>query len=457
MQIITFLFLASFCVQLDAQFYFGADQSYVNEMEDCGADFKENGQPKDVYQIFADHGCNLVRLRLWHTPSWYDGLNQGKRYSDLNDVKKSIARAKAQGMEVLLDFHLSDNWADPSKQIIPAAWMPVADHLDALKDSLYNYIFYTLTTLNAEGLLPEMVQIGNETNRGILLTPEQNQEWTLEWDRNAPLFNRAIEAVRDVAPNIKVALHLADPSEIEWLMSDFTSNGVTDFDVIAMSYYWAWHKPTTIKETGEVIARLKTNYPDKDVLIVETGYIWTTESQDQAGNIISEVHPDFSPASPQNQRKWLVELTKEVLDKDGMGVIYWEPSWVSTPCSTQWGQGSHQEHATFFDFDHDLLLPGGIEWMSYPYIVLSTETNYLELKIKIVDKPDQKKVNVEVTDEELLADLSYMISDTSGQVIKGDQIYNIFFEISTERFVPGVYVLTIFNDDQRMSKKIVVR
>jgi arabinogalactan endo-1,4-beta-galactosidase len=97
-------------------FYFGADLSYVNEMEDCGVSYKEDGKPKDVHEMFADHGCNLVRLRLWHTPSWYDGLNNGNRYSDLADVKIAIGRAHAAGMEVLLDFHLSDNWADPGKQ-----------------------------------------------------------------------------------------------------------------------------------------------------------------------------------------------------------------------------------------------------------------------------------------------------------------------------------------------------
>ena len=73
------------------EFYLGADQSYVNEMEDCGAVYKENGVEKDVYQIFADHGANLIRLRLWHTPAWYDSLNNGQRYSDLEDVKISIA------------------------------------------------------------------------------------------------------------------------------------------------------------------------------------------------------------------------------------------------------------------------------------------------------------------------------------------------------------------------------
>ncbi len=138
-------FFFSFVLSINAlsvftqSFFFGADLSYVNEMEDCGVVYKEQGQPKDVYQIFADHNCNLVRLRFWHTPSWYDALNAGKQYSNYSELRKSIIRAKAQGMSVLLDFHLSDNWSDPSHQVVPAAWLGVVDNLPLLKDSVYNY------------------------------------------------------------------------------------------------------------------------------------------------------------------------------------------------------------------------------------------------------------------------------------------------------------------------------
>lgn len=352
-------------------FYFGADLSYVNEMEDCGVVYKEQGQPKDPYQIFADHNCNLVRLRLWHTPAWYDTLNNGQRYSDFVDVRASIQRAKAAGMQVLLDFHLSDAWADPSKQLVPAAWLGVVGNLPLLKDSLYNYVSSTLLALEAEGLLPEMVQIGNETNKGILLSPADNAVWTLDWNRNSQLFNRAIQAVRDVGSstgkNIKVALHIAGPADAGWLMQGFWNNGVTDFDVIGLSYYWAWHMPTSIADAGNIVAQLRQTYPGKEVMIFETGYIWTTESNDNAGNIIGSVHPDYAPASPANQRLWLIDLTQEVIDRGGSGVIYWEPAWVSSPCWTPWGQGSHQEHATYFDFQNNLLDSGGIGFMTHDY------------------------------------------------------------------------------------------
>lgn len=370
-KIFTLIFILTTAPMLAQPFYFGADMSYVNEMEDCGVTYYEDGQAKDPYRIFAGHGCNLVRLRLWHTPAWYDSLNQGKRYSDLADVKRASARAKQNNMQVLLDFHLSDNWADPSKQLAPAAWQPVVNNLELLQDSLYQYIFRTLSNLHHDKLLPEMIQIGNEVNKGILLSPEDNKVWTLDWERNAALFRHAIKAVRDFeqrsGSEVKIVIHVAGPANAEWMIDGFISHGVSDFDIIGLSYYWAWHHPTSIADAGEVIRTFRKLYPDKAVMVVETGYIWTTEWNDRAANIISETHPDYRPASPENQRDWLVALTREVIASGGNGVIYWEPAWVSSPCFTQWGQGSHQEHATFFDFNNQLLIPGGSEWMGYDY------------------------------------------------------------------------------------------
>lgn len=376
-------------------FYFGNDLSYVNEMEDCGVIYKEKNVAKDPYRIFADHGGNLVRLRLWKDPSWYKTLNSGKIYSDFNDVARSIQRAHQNQMKVLLDFHLSDNWADPSKQLVPLAWEPVVNNLAILKDSLYRYIHATLFELFQRNLLPEMVQIGNETNKGILLSAEDNKKYALDWPRNATLFNSAIRAVRDIENltqrKIKIGIHAAGPKDTGWLIDQFVQQGVTDFDMIGISYYWAWHKPTTIIETGAHIQSLKAKY-NKDVLIFETGYIWTTDNQDQAGNIISEVHPDYAPASPANQKKWLIDLTKEVLKNKGSGVIYWESAWVSSPCFTQWGKGSHQEHATFFDFQQNLIDTGGIQWMSHEYnstVSIQSIAGKQEITIH-VDTPSQQ-------------------------------------------------------------------
>lgn len=366
--------------QLAAQpFYVGADMSYTNEMEDCGVTYTEQGQAKDPYQLFADRGANLVRLRLWHTPSWYDTLNAGQRYSDLADVKRSIARAHNAGMDVLLDFHLSDTWADPSRQIAPAAWQGVVNNTQLLGDSVEQYISNVLDELAAENLWPELVQLGNETNRGILLSPEQNNSgWVMDWNRNATLFNRGLAAIRAAelrnGRSTRIGLHLAGPANVEWFLEQFTEWDVTDYNFIGISYYWAWHQPTTIAETAAVVARLRQTYPEKSVIILETGYIWTQAWNDTAANIITDTHPQYAPASPAAQYNWLVDLSQAVASSGGSGVLYWEPTWVSSGCYTQWGQGSHQEHAAFFDFNNEALPGGGLDWLGVTYSPNRTTT-----------------------------------------------------------------------------------
>ena len=119
MKILLFLLLSAAVIHAQS-FYFGNDLSYVNQMEDCGAEYKESGLSKDVYQIFADHGTNLVSVRLWLDPSWWqDSLEQPvgvkAHYNDLEDVKETIQRAKEAGMQVMLGFQYSDVWADPGR------------------------------------------------------------------------------------------------------------------------------------------------------------------------------------------------------------------------------------------------------------------------------------------------------------------------------------------------------
>ncbi len=441
-------------------FYFGADMSYVNEMEDCGVVFNEDQAAKDPYSIFDEHGANLVRLRLWHNPKWYKSLNDGNVYSDLADVKLAIARAKDHNLQVLLDFHLSDNWADPSKQLVPEAWLSVVDQVDILKDSLYNYIYGTLESLKDEGLLPEIVQIGNETNKGILLSPEDNKVWTLNWARNAKLFKAGFKAVNDFESNtnsvVRTMLHVAGPSNAEWLIDGFMSNGVTDFDIIGLSYYWAWHKPINIDDAGEIIRTLKFNYPYKDVMIVETGYIWTNASNDNANNIISDTDPDYQPINPENQRKWLIDLTQEVIDSKGCGVVYWEPCWVSSKCFTQWGQGSHQEHAAFFDFSNNLLLPGGIQFIGHSYN-LSTSIDPLvdDHAIQIMSNSFSGDVKIKLSYESIDT-VRYSVLDISGnRVFEGSFVgRETIFKLNDIPF--GVYFVRVLSaDNKTFVKKIV--
>ncbi|BBM69795.1 glycosyl hydrolase 53 family protein [Rhodothermus marinus] len=357
-------------------FYFGHDLSYANQMEDCGATFKEGGVEKDIYRIFADHGTNLVRLRLWVDPTWQQQLQQPPgvkpQYSDLADVREAIARAKAAGMQVLLDFHYSDFWADPGRQVIPARWRSVAHNLEALKDSVYAYTYAVLTTLDREGLMPEIVQVGNENNSGILIHADMDENYNginpvdWRWSRHAQLFNAAIRAVRDagaagsVMP--KIALHYAGLNGSVQHFQRLISLGVTDFDIMGLSYYYAFHGGS-IAELGATIRELVDRFPDYQIMVLETAYPWTSRNYDALGNLLNTPDPDYYPFSPEMQRTYMVDLTRTVIQAGGRGVVFWEPDWVSTPCRTPWGQGSSFEHVAFFEpGTYNLIANGGIGW-----------------------------------------------------------------------------------------------
>ena len=341
--------------------YFGADLSFANEMDDCGAVFRENGKPVDVYKIFKDHGANLIRIRIWNDASWTD-------YSNLADVEKSIARAKAAGMQVLLDFHYSDDWADGEKQIIPVAWAGIRDP-HKLADALYQYTYKTLMALNARGLMPDMVQVGNEINREILEPKGWPKDTPIDWTRDALLINAGIRAVRDAGQHSsiqpKVMLHIAQPEIVEPWFAAATKAGITDFDVIGISYYEKWSKEP-MSGLGATIARLTKAYPKAKVMVVETAYPWTMGWADNSPNNMGQdsITPAY-PATPAGQKKYLIDLSQTVIANGGVGVVYWAPDWVSTRCHTRWGKGSPWENATLFDFQGNVM--PGIDFMDHTY------------------------------------------------------------------------------------------
>lgn len=355
---IVLLFLFSWTLKAQ-QPVMGVDLSYANEMEDCGVVYKQYGTPTDIYKIFKDQGAKVIRYRLWYHP---DSTN----YSTLTDVTKGIERAKAEGLEVLLDFHYSDTWADPGKQTRPKAWQNITD-LNVLADSVYNYTYRVLSGLKNQGLMPEYVQIGNETNGNILVNPGEAL-YPNDWPRNVKLFEAGIKAAHDVDPAIKTILHVANPDNGDWWFTAARDNGLTDYDIIGLSYYPQYHK-LDIAKVGQDVKALKQKF-GKPVWIVETGYPWTDQDIDSAGNILGtgsilEGYPN--PPTVDGQKNFLLNLNYAVLSNGGMGTIYWEPDWVSTNCSTEWGRGSHYENATLFDFNDNLL--SSASYLAYDYSV----------------------------------------------------------------------------------------
>ncbi len=408
-------------------FYRGLDLSYVNEMEDCGAVYHVDGEAKDPFQLFQEQGANLVRARLWHNPDW-------TAYSTLPDVTTTFTRAKEQGMATLLDFHYSDNWADPSRQTIPAAWESLPD--DALPQAVYDYTYDVLMQLHEAELMPDFVQVGNETNPGLLKRTLES-----DWPRDAKLFNAGIQAVRDVAEatdtNPQIILHVAQPENTGWWFTQARENGVTDFDVIGVSYYPEWSQ-FSLADMGSHVTYLRQEF-GKEVMVVEAGYPWTREAVvgDTADNVLDQTIGAY-PATIEGQRQFMIDLTQSLVSNGALGIVYWEPAWVSTACSTRWGQGSHWENATFFDFENEL--HAGADFLGVDYkrplllidgIIAENTTPLLADAVgdSLFQKPQDDLLNLTIDDD---PDSLYLTLTVAGDVIAAKESTYLIYLDSTQ-------------------------
>lgn len=358
-------------------FYFGADLSYVNQILDYGGVYADGGEVRNPYRIFKDHGTHLVRFRLWHDPQWTREVYEPdgpQMYNDYADVERAIASAKEHGMKVLLDFHYSDTWADPGKQEVPAAWKGITD-IEILKDSVYRYTKKVLDRLESKGLMPEFIQTGNEINCGMLYTNASPDFPSCNacdgaWGNLGAVLNSAIAAVRDVssssATKPKVILHVADPQHLEWWFDNIMGNGeVTDFDIIGFSYYPLWHTTVKPDKLEENVKRISALY-DRPLMILETAYPWTTDGDDNYTNIFGGQAPLAGyPYTPQGQHNMMRDLAQAMINAGGIGLVYWEPAWITSDMNDLWGAGSAWENCTFFDFDGNAHM--GMDYMTAEY------------------------------------------------------------------------------------------
>jgi arabinogalactan endo-1,4-beta-galactosidase len=212
-----------------------------------------------------------------------------------------------------------------------------------------------------------MVQVGNETNPELLGGKVPGPP--IDWERNARLLNAGIQAVQEagrsgsIAP--RIMLHIAQPENVLPWFDAATKAGVKGYDLIGISYYSKWSK-WNLAQLKHTIAEAKRRY-GKDVIVVETGYPFTLKGADTATNLLGKdaLIPGY-PATPEGQRRYMVDLTQLTIDAGGIGVVYWEPYWVSTRCGTRWGKGSDWENATWFDYKAHEALPV-FEWLRHRY------------------------------------------------------------------------------------------
>jgi beta-galactosidase len=240
----------------------GADISFLPELENRGVKFSDKGVQKDAIEILKDHGFNYIRLRIFNDPAADSGYSPKKGFCDLEHTKQMAKRIKAAGMKFLLDFHYSDYWADPGKQYKPSAWKNL--NFEELKKALYDYTRSVLLELKNQGTTPEMVQIGNEINHGMVW-PEGHIS---HLDSLAALIKEGARAVKEVDPSVIIMVHIAlggQHDESVYFLDNMISRGV-QFDVIGESYYPKWHG--TLEDLTNNLAELSKKYK-QDIVVVE--------------------------------------------------------------------------------------------------------------------------------------------------------------------------------------------
>jgi arabinogalactan endo-1,4-beta-galactosidase len=275
----------------------GADVSWLTEMETSGIQFYNTaGNPQDCMAILKSLGMNAIRLRAW--------VNAAGTYNNTADVVAKAIRAKNAGMKIMIDFHYSDTWADPGHQQKPAAWS--GQDIIALQASVRDYTAGVLNTLKANGVFADWVQVGNETNDGMLWPEGQA---SVNMANFALLVNAGYNAVKSVSDNSKVIVHISNAYDnvlYRWIFDGLKNNGA-QWDIIGMSLYpsasnWATLNSQSLANMNDMVARY-----NKPVMICEVGMSWTDSTA--CNSFINDI----------------ITKTRSVTRGKGLGVFYWEP------------------------------------------------------------------------------------------------------------------------------------
>ncbi len=332
------------------EFIQGADLSSLQEIEDRGGVFKENGIQNDALQIFKNHNVNYIRLKIWHSPiNGYNGLPK---------ILQMARRIKNLGLKFLLDFHYADTWADPGNQVKPASWENLS--FQFLNDSVYQYTKSVITLLKNQNTLPDLVQIGNEISCGLLWNEGRvcdQYNSAQQWNQFAFLIKEGIRGVNeslDIGDSVKIVIHIdrgGDNTGSRWFYDKLISEGV-NFDIIGLSYYPWWHG--TLNDLEFNTNDLAERY-NKNIIVAETAYPWTLNWNDNTNNIVGDPNqllPGYQ-ATVEGQTKFLrdiINLIKNIPNSRGLGFFYWEPEWISTA-----QLGSPWENLALFDFSGEVL------------------------------------------------------------------------------------------------------
>lgn len=335
-----FIMLGMTALCCHAQRFLGGDISLLPTNETANPTWldKDGKNIADILPFCNTEGMNAMRVRLFVNPSDYTGSDKdANACQDLEYVKALGKRIKDAGFKLMLDFHYSDTWADPAKQWTPKAWEGLND--EQLNTKIYDYTKDALQQMKAAGAEPDFIQTGNEISYGMLWGAYGASESALKkcytsssnanWTRFTTLLKNAGKACREVCPQAKIILHTERAAQTGVLTNFYnrmkTAN--VDYDIIGLSYYPIWHKDIATLETA--LNTLESNYPDKDIMIVEVGYAYSWEESGDYNYF------GTYPATEAGQQEFTKDLIT-MLNKHSKvtGLFWWWMEYNAYPWAT---------------------------------------------------------------------------------------------------------------------------
>ncbi|MBR2660205.1 MAG: glycosyl hydrolase 53 family protein [Clostridia bacterium] len=343
---------------LPDDFIFGMDISSVLAEEASGVKYYDfDGCEADLFRLLSDSGITHIRVRVWNNPFDDEGHGFGGGNCDISTAVEIGRRATACGMKLIVDFHYSDFWADPSKQMVPRAWKGMDS--EQKEEALYEYTLDCMNRLKEAGVDVGMVQVGNETNGK--LSGEK------AWSDIAHLMDAGAGAVREVYPDALIAVHFANPENPDSYrkyaekLAYYEQYGRIKYDVFATSYYPFWHG--SLDNLSEILTGIAETY-GKKVMVMETSYPYTEKDTDFSGNTVGDaggITKDY-PFTPQGQANSIRNITDTVVNRTpaGIGVCYWEGAWITVGTNSweenhekweKYGSGWASSYAAVYDPD----------------------------------------------------------------------------------------------------------
>ena len=313
--------------------FVGGDISVLQSYEDNNVAYynQQGGRINDVLKYLKSDavGWNAARVRLFVDPKKKnpDGGIDAQVCQNLDYVVRFCKRLKAEGFAVMLDFHYSDTWADPSNQWIPASWANLNE--DELKTRIYEYTKECLQRLVEEEATPDFIQIGNEVSYGMLWSATVNRTSrtnrcfsdspAANWTRFKNLLSQASSACREICPDAKIIIHTERSGDANALKSIYSKLSTVDYDIIGLSYYPIWHNSLSV--LSQSLNKLASEFPDKPVQIVETAYYYQWQPAVGQGTTY-----DFSstwPITPAGQAAFTRDLVTELKQHSNVNGLYW--------------------------------------------------------------------------------------------------------------------------------------